>query len=364
MNQVDSNNGYLSNIDLPQNPYSKDFKSDRALTYGEQHRQFAADLGMAQYNAQIAENQMLMSRAWALEDRENERSYSSPAAQRKRLEEAGYNPALLAGQVQSTVNPPTRGVNPSPSNASASNTAGVSARVGANIIEAGKSLISSMQVGKQVQLMDSQIALQRAAAVKELSQASHTDSARRRIDELVLHEKQALEIQNQRNQFEFNLDKQYKEDQIRSQLKDLKSSTNLRTEQALTEHIRRAEMESATELNKARVGESKAYQRLTDAQISQIAKSIEFTDSQIEYIATQIAIGNERAAQEVVETQVAKATKYANIAGGYVGIISQAIGSFLGIRKAFIPTQESVHETMYDKSGRVSGSRTRETYRD
>lgn len=307
--------GYLGGITAPINPYSKPDKDERALTYGESYRQAKGDISMAQYNQQVAEAQLIKQRQWALEDRD----YNAPSALRKRLEEAGYNPALLSGMVQ-TANAPVRGVQGSTAPGKLSDTSGVRNQTMANIMQAGQNIVSNMISGKQAQVLDSNVQLNRASAIKELSSAAHSKSAKIRIDELLQYEKNAMELDNYQKQFDLYVDTKYKEEQIITSLNEAAQRINLSDAQ-----IQKIAFDVGNET------------RLTDIQLARLKNDIQETASNIlkneaviSEIAMQISLGNEELVQQKIRSEVQQSTKGAQKASVWVDMVSKGIGTIMG----------------------------------
>jgi hypothetical protein len=319
---INSLDGYMAATTPPINPYSKEevAKKDRDWSWREEYRQFQADVAMAQYNQQIAENQLLLQRQWALEDRDADRAYNSPAAIRQRLEEAGYNPALMSGVMQAAQQPPTRAVQGHVSPGQVSNVAGIHGQKVANMIEAGKSLVSSVVSAKQVDVMKSTEALNRAGAIKNLSEAAFSESAKHRVDELLLHEKNALELDNYQKLFDLYIDTNYKEKQIITSLNEAAHRINLTDAQ-----IQKIAFDVGNQ------------SRLTDIEASRLRNDIKMTASNIlknkaliKEIALHLSLGDEELAQQKIRTEVQQATKGAQKAGVWVDMVSKGVGTIIG----------------------------------
>lgn len=307
--------GYLGGITTPINPYSKEGKDERALTYADEYRQARGDISMALYNQQVAEAQLLKQRQWALEDRD----YNAPSALRKRLEEAGYNPALMSGMV-ATANAPVRGVQGSTAPGKLTDLSGVHNQTLANIMQAGQNIVSNLVSSKQAQVLDSNVQLNRAAAIKEMSQAAFTKSSKFRIDELLEYEKNAMELDNYQKQFDLYIDTNYKEKQIITSLNEAAQRINLTDAQ-----IQKIAFDVGNQ------------SRLTDIEASRLKNDIKMTASNIlknkaliKEIALHLSLGDEELAQQKIRTEVQKATKGAQKAGVWVDMVSKGIGTIIG----------------------------------
>lgn len=321
---INSLDGYMAATTPPINPYSKEevAKKDRDWSWREEYRQFQADVAMAQYNQQIAENQLLLQRQWALEDRDVDRAYNSPAAIRQRLEEAGYNPALMSGVMQAAQQPPTRAVQGHLSPGQVSNVSGIHGQKVANMIEAGKSLVSSVVSAKQVDVMKSTEALNRAAAIKNLSEAAFSESAKHRVDELLLHEKNALELDNKQKMFDYHISVNYREKEILMALNEASQRIN--------------KMDAEIQKIAYDVGITREMTDMEKKKVKQqaiaIASEVSKNKKLIEKMAMEIELGNEEKAlklldQEIkrVDAWVAERAKYGRVAGKYTGVVGNLV---------------------------------------
>ncbi len=327
---INSLDGYMAATTPPINPYSKEevAKKDRDWSWREEYRQFQADVAMAQYNQQIAENQLLLQRQWALEDRDADRAYNSPAAIRQRLEEAGYNPALMAGVMQAAQQPPTRAVQGHVSPGQVSNLAGTHGQKVANMIEAGKSLVSSVVSAKQVDVMKSTEALNRAGAIKNLSEAAFSESAKHRVDELLLHEKNALELDNKQKMFDYHISVNYREKEIQMALNEASQRINKMDAEIQKIAYDAGITREMTDLEKKKVKQ----------QAIAIASEVSKNKKLIEKMAMEIELGNEEKAlklldQEIkrVDAWVAERAKYGRVAGEYTGVVGNLVKGIVPI---------------------------------
>lgn len=224
---TDNNNltGYVGQTQLPQNPYDKGNEINPRFQYKQEYQQHQADVGMAQYNAQLHENELLMQRKWALEDRD----YNSPAQLRARLEAAGYNPALMAGAVQ-TANAPVRASSANTPGGSMSNMAGYASAHNAamgNIIDAGRSIVSTMLAGKQMQNLDADINLKNSQSIKTLTDSARTKQDTRFASELFGYQKNALELDIKNKKQDWDVKDQYYREVVPAQIKNLNSQTEV-----------------------------------------------------------------------------------------------------------------------------------------
>lgn len=185
-------NNYLDAVNMPQNPYQSSTNvGTKEKTYGAENRQFIAETNMAQYNQQAHAAELYQQRQWALQDAE----YNSPKAFRQRLEEAGYNPALMAGAVQ-TANQPVRASTANTPTGSISNMSGYAAAKNAqaaNVIKAGENLTASLANAQLMRLQDADINLKNTQSVKTMIDAASTDQQRRFANDLFSYNKQALQ---------------------------------------------------------------------------------------------------------------------------------------------------------------------------
>lgn len=312
---ADDLTGYLGSVQLPGNPYEK------KVGFGEERGQWNADINMAQYNQQVHEAELLKQREWALADR----NYNSPAQLRQRLEDAGYNPALMAGAIQ-TANAPVRTASANSPTSQATNMSGYASnktQLGSNILQAGQNLISAVMSEKQMQAIDSQINLQNAQGIETLSRAAKTDAERKNIQDLLPYQKDAM-LQNmfwQRADTELK----YKEisEIIPQRLKNMQQEVKFSEAQINN-------MAQQMGINK----------RLSAAEIRGIEQSIKESASRIlnntetlEQIKLNVRNGRVDLAMKAIELEVHGATKYANIAAPYVNIVTEGISNAIGISK-------------------------------
>lgn len=308
--------GYLGGITAPVNPYAdKNDPDKRALTYGTEYRQTKGDISMSLYNQQVAEAQLLKQRQWALEDRD----YNSPSEIRKRMEEAGFNPALMSGMV-TTANAPVRGVQGSTSPGKLSDVSGIHNQTMANIMQAGQNIVSNMVSGKQAELLESNKDLNRAAAIKEMSQAAYTNSSKMRIDQLLNYEADSMKMDIQRKQFDLDVDRKYKEEQIITSLNEAAQRINLTDAQIQKIAFDIGNQERLTDLE---------YQRLRN-DMKMTASNILKNESLIKEIAMHLSLGEEELAQQKIRTEVNEATKGAQKAEVWVNMVSKGIGTIIG----------------------------------
>lgn len=308
--------GYYDSSMLPGNAYQD------AKLYGPERRQTNQELSMADYNNQVHEAELLKQRQWSLEDRD----YNSPAEMRKRLEDAGYNPALMSGAIQ-TANAPVRVSTANSPTASVSNMSGyenAKNQTGSNLIEAGKSLFTAMMTQKQMQAIDSQINLQNSQGIETLSRAAKTDTERKQMSDLFTYQKDAL-IQN---------------------IALMKSNVDLNNaELSQVIPMRLAQMQKGVQLQDAQI-ENMAKQleinkNLTKAEIASIRQNIQESASRIlnnnqtlEVLKNQVANGSLDLAIKMIEREVRNVTKYADMAAPYVNIVTEGISTALGLSKA------------------------------
>lgn len=314
--------GYVGQTQLPVNPYaSSNDPNKRALTYGDEFRQFKADTSMAQYNQQMAEAQLLKQRQWALEDRD----YNSPAQLRKRLEEAGYNPSLMQGAIQ-TANSPVRASTTNTPSTSASNMAqygsNQNAAVG-NLIDAGRSLASTIMQSKQMEGVDAQINLNNSQSIEALSRSAKTNTERIQMSDLFEYQKDALMEDINLKRMDSKLKNYDLSNTLPAQLANIKQSTKLSEAQVQN-------MADQMQLNK----------KLTTAEINSInqkikegAQAILQSKETVEQIKQNVRNGEMQEALNAIELKVRGVTKYADMAAPYVNIVTEGISNAIGLGK-------------------------------
>lgn len=325
--------GYYNSNMLPQSAY------ENAKFYGPEKLQSRQETNMADYNNQVHEAELLKQRKWALEDRD----YNSPAEMRKRLEDAGYNPALMSGAIQ-TANAPVRASSANSPTASVSSMSGYeSARnqAGANLIEAGKSLVTAMMTNKQMDSIDSQINLQNSQSIEALSRAAKTDTERQQLSDLFVYQKDAMiqEIALRKSNVDLN---------------------NAELSQVIP--MRLATMQKGIELQDAQIdnmakqlGINKALSRAEIASINQAIKEsasrILNNTETLEQIKINVKNGRIDLAQKAIDLEVRGATKYASIAAPYVNIVSEGINTALGFSKIGLASKGlQMQQTQNDRS--------------
>lgn len=351
--QEQAMDGYYDHKDMPVNPFDLTQKRSRHaigdlvsnIFSGGAKSQFDADMKMAEYNQQVAEKQLLKQREWALQDRD----YNSPAELRKRLEDAGYNPALMSGAIQ-TANQPVRGSTSSTPSGHASSVGGFS-----NLIQAGKSVVDSMLTAKNMRKIDADIQEVSSRTTKNLSDAAFTKSQQNKVDKLIDYDVQAASLANQRSTLEYQVRLKYYNDIMPRELEKLRSGIDLDYGQI---------QKWSQDLN--------LQGQLTDAQVGQIKQLIKESSDRIltneevrKQISQALALGEEELARSIIETEVAKGTKGAKIAKEYVDIAVDGISSFIGVGKFLkagqvTPTTTETEEL--DSKGRRRSFKTTHTY--
>lgn len=218
--------GYVSSVNMPENPYQKSTDIGvKESNYGPENRQFIGDMNMANYSAQMHQAELLKQRQWALEDA----NYNSPAELRKRLEQAGYNPSLMSGMVQ-TANQPVRAATANTPNATMSNMSGYAAarqQAGANLLKAGENIAQSFVTAQNIQNIRADTNLKNSQSVKALSESAMTNQQRSQANDLFNTQKQAL-IQDLLGKTLENRERdRYYHEQMPEVIKNLRSNTNL-----------------------------------------------------------------------------------------------------------------------------------------
>lgn len=253
---------YTGNVPVGVNPYAKGQGEGREITYGEEYRGYKADMSMAQYNAQMAEAQLLKQRQWSLEDRD----YNSPAELRKRLEEAGYNPALMSGAIQ-TANAPVRGAQTSSPGGSAGTGSGGSRAAIGNMLQAGSNLIETLLARKQAQAIDSQIGLNQSQSIKALSESNLSGTQKKQIDSLLPYSVQSLKMDIQNKEMDVGLKEQQLNEVVPQQIANMQKQVQLMDKQV-------AEIQNNMNLkNKLQPYEIKNLQSLTSKALSEVANN-------------------------------------------------------------------------------------------
>lgn len=315
-------NGYLGNVQLPSNPFSKDNDEKYQFQHHGEGMQAQADLSMAQYNAQVHESELLKQRQWALEDRD----YNSPAELRKRLEAAGYNPSLMSGMVQ-TANQQVRGSSANSPSSSMNNMSGyASARSAAwgNVIDAGRSIISTMLAGKQMQSLDADINLKNSQSVKTLSESAKTRQDTKFASDLFQTQKNALEADLAGKHLSNQATKQQIEQVIPAQLSRMSKENEYNDAQ-----IRQiaANIDNQTKLTNSQV---KDIQQAIRESVQRINQS----EQTVKNLAVAEANGWIDVKRNIIRQEVESVTKYADYARPYVDIVTEGISQAVGLSKA------------------------------
>lgn len=209
---------YVSGVDLPQSPYENN--GNTAFGFNSENRQYKGDTNMAQYNAQLHQAELMQQRQWALQDAE----YNAPAALRKRLEEAGYNPALMAGAVQSA-NAPIRQASANTPGGQSSNMSGYhesSNQALGNVLQAGQNLTSSMLAAKQSQQIDADINLKNSESINTLSNAAKTKQDKEQAAGLYTYQVNAMQQDIFNKMWDNKVKERYYEEQMPEIIKNLK----------------------------------------------------------------------------------------------------------------------------------------------
>nr|QJB20172.1 MAG: DNA pilot protein [Microvirus sp.] len=306
--------GYTGNVPVPSvNPYGEGQGEGRAITYGEEYRGYKADLNMAQYNAQMAEAQLLKQRQWALEDRD----YNSPGELRKRLEDAGYNPALMSGAIQ-TANAPVRGSNASDPGARAGTGQGGSRATTANMLQAGQNIISSLMANKQLQQMQSATDLNKSLAVKALSESNLQGSQKRSIDQMLPYQTDALKKDIELKEFDVQLKDQQLREVIPQQVANMQKINELNAAQIaeIANKIGIANKLLPHEINQLKAITSKALSdvNVNDQQVQTMKLGRDDTRQTIEMKAQQILM-------QKIQNEVKGDTKFASKVNEWVSIL-------------------------------------------
>lgn len=302
-------NGYLGGVDTSQvqyNPIS-------GMGHKGEKMQYEADVQMAMYNNQVHEAELLKQRQWALEDAQ----YNSPAELRKRLEEAGYNPALMSGAIQ-TANAPVRSATSNTPSGSISNMSGyASARQAAfsNIIQAGQNLSTSYLQSQQAKQVDANINLLNSQSVNTLAAAAKTSQDKQQASDLFSTQKQALEADLVGKVQENSIRKQYYEEVVPQELQKLAQDVNLSNAQIQKIAV---DVGNQTALTNAQIKDIKQG-------VKESAQRILQSSATIDQLSSQASLNRIDAAIRTIQQNVQDATSTANKVNPYIDIISKII---------------------------------------
>lgn len=217
--------GYLGSSQLPANPYKE------GLGYGLEYRQYKGDTAMNQYNQQVHEAELIKQRSWALEDRD----YNAPAALKERLREAGYNPALMSGAIQ-TANQQVRPSSANSPSGPASNMSGHASATQQNIgnlLQAGQNLVTNMMSQKQMQALDADINLKNTQSVKTMADSANTQQQTGFAKELFSTQKDALMQALKQSFLDYNVKDKYYKEQMPAEIQNIQQNTKLSQQEVL-----------------------------------------------------------------------------------------------------------------------------------
>lgn len=247
------------------------------------------DIEMMRYNQQFAVD--MQNKQW---------EYNTPTNQRKRLEEAGYNPALMSGMSAqaSTALPSAMG--------SASN-------VGAqpNVFQNLQSFLSAMLSKKQAGVLDSQREMNEASAIKMLSESAFTGSQKKNLDNLIYYNVQD-KIQDIENKKQDLRDKIQRYQEVVPQMVANMAQDNKYVAAKI------AEIGSQQKINYQQL---KLNEQQVHAYVQKVAQEIKHSQKDIDRLTQIMSIGNEELKIKQIEQLILEKVKDAKIAGPYVALV-------------------------------------------
>lgn len=305
---------YLDSVNLPNNVYSNQ------LGYGQESKQFKADSAMALYNNQVHQAELLQQRKWALEDAQ----FNTPAELRKRLEDAGYNPSLMSGMIQ-TANQQTRGVTANTPQAQSSNMSGYAqadAQNMANVINAGQSLMSTQAQLQAIEQSKAMVGLTNSQAVNQLAQAAKTAQDKVQAKDLFSYQVNALESQIANTQADTQVKQQYYSEMVPAQIARLAKQNEVSDAEIRNYAVQQG-------LNRT----------LTNAEVQQIKQGIQESAQRINESRSTVKLlevsetkGWQDVAANKIRNEVQAVGKYAGYVSPYLDLVSGFIGNAIGIK--------------------------------
>lgn len=272
-------------------------------TLSPKRKQAEHDVEMMRYNQQFAIEQQ--SRQW---------EYNTPENQRKRLQEAGYNPALMSGMSAqaNTALPAAMG--------SASNIAGTP-----NIFQNLQSFLSAMLSKKQASVLDSQKEVNEASAIKMLSESAYTKSQKRNLDNLIFYNVQdkIQDIENKKQDLRDKIQR-YTEvipQQIENLIQDNKYTA-----------AKIAEIGSQQNINFQQL---KLNEKQVNAYVQKVAQEIKHSQKDIQRIAQIMSIGDEELKIKELEKVILEKVRDAKIALPYIQAVKEIFSLIMQSQSVF-----------------------------
>lgn len=294
-----------SSQSAPNNPFPspKGLFDHIGWTLSPKRKQAEHDVEMMRYNQQFA-----------IEQQEKQWDYNSPINQRKRLQEAGYNPALMSGMSAqaNTALPASMG--------SASNIAGTP-----NVFQNLQSFLSAMLSKKQAGVLDSQKEMNEASAIKMLSESAFTGSQKRNLDNLIAYNVQD-KIQDIENKKQDLRDKIQRYQEIVPQLVANMAQDNRFVAAKI------AEIGSQQQINYEQL---KLNKQQVQSYVQKVAQEIKHSQKDVDRLTQIMSIGNEELKIKQIEQLILEKVKDAKVAQPYVSVIKDIFSLIMQSQSVF-----------------------------